>query len=127
MTRVMIEQLLGKPRENEQFAVCGGLVVFDVWKAYQMLLEKPRDPFYISTEQEWLENVMLLPKKYERADISKAGILAYLAPDYSCMIDGNHRLAKRLRLGCQDMLVFELTLEESLKVRFGESVALIDA
>jgi hypothetical protein len=103
MTRMMIKQLLGKPRENEQFALCGGLVVFDVWKSYQMLLEKPRDPFYISTEQGWLENVTLLPEKYERADISRAGMLAYLAPDYACLIDGNHRLAKRQRLGFQDM------------------------
>jgi hypothetical protein len=127
MTRARMEMLLGKPKENEQFAVCGGLVVFDVWKAYQVLLEKPRDPVYISTRQAWLENVTIVEAKLERADITKAGILASLTPDYTCMIDGNHRLAKRFALGYETMGVFELSLEESRLVQLGDPVTVIDA
>jgi hypothetical protein len=126
MTREMMERMLGKPKENEQFAVCGGLVVFDVWKAYQLLLANPREPIYISTDQTWLENVMIVDAKLERADITKAGILASLTPDYMCMIDGNHRLAKRLALGYETMGVFELSLEESKLVQLGGPVTVID-
>lgn len=127
MTRDRIERILGKPKEDEQFAVCGGLVVFDVWKAYQLLLANPREPFYISTTQAWLENVAIIEAKLECADITKAGILASLTPHYTCMIDGNHRLAKRFNLNYETMCVFELSLEESKLVQLGDPVTVIDA
>jgi hypothetical protein len=127
MTQEQVRVLLGQPKEHEQFALCGGIVVFDVWKAYHLLLENPREPFYISTRQAWLEDVTIVPAKYQHADITKAGILAYLSPNYPCMINGNHRLAKRRDLGFKDMLVFELSLEESLQVQLGEPVTVIDA
>ena len=112
---VEIAAFLGEPREGETFAICGGLVTFDVRAAYLYLLgQGTRDLMRLNVAAfaPLLEQVELTPAKQAAVDIHKAGILAHFG-EHPMLVDGNHRLAERVRRGFEGMPVFVLSGAET--------------
>lgn len=115
---------LKKPYEGETFALCGGVVSFDICALYRHLVAYPEHQvsrLNLRAFKPWLLNVSLDPEAVATADIRKAGI-AVLCKGQLFLVDGNHRMQARLEQGHEHMAVYLVSEEEAKRFMTGDLI-----
>ena len=119
------EIFLQKPFEGESFGYDSKACI-DVCAVYRHLINQPERQVLnlnIVAFAPWLEQVTLDLKSVRSADISKAGIaITYHGAFF--LIDGNHRMKRRLELGLKHMPVYLLDASEAQPFMTGELITI---